>query len=122
VKWSATEALLHRALAAADLAVVFDPHGATATPVRAAMRYGAVPVAQRTPAMDEAVVDLEPSMATGTGFLFVEAADLFGALQRGVSAHRGRGWRALQRRVMRLEGGWERAARRLAHLIQQIEG
>jgi hypothetical protein len=24
--------------------------------------------------------------------------------------------------VMRLEGGWERAARRLAHLIQQIEG
>ena len=122
VKWSATEALLHRALAAADLAVVFDPHGATATPVRAAMRYGAVPVAQRTPAIDEAVVDLEATLASGTGFLFADGPELFAALQRGVSAHRGRGFRALQRRVMRHEGGWERAARRLAHLIQQIEG
>ena len=122
VRYGAQEPLLHRVLAAADLALVVDPTSATGIPARAAMRYGAVPIAARTPSMEEAIVDVEASLATGNGFLFEPGDDVFGALERAVSAFAHPAWPRLQRRVMRVEGGWERAARRLERLIQQIEG
>jgi starch synthase len=128
VRFGATEPMLHRTLAAADLLLVVDPHSATGTPVRAAMRYGTVPIAARTPATQEAIVDAEASLASGSGFLFATAAtgesaeaDILGAVQRAVAAFATREWRKLVRRVMRVEGGWERAARRLEHLIAQLE-
>jgi starch synthase len=117
-----TETQLHRLVAAGDLALLLD-EGATGTPARAALRYGTVPVVPKTPAMQEAVVDLEASLATGTGVVFAGTgeAELFGAVQRAVSAFGQPGWAKLQRRAMRVEGGWERAARRLASILQQLE-
>lgn len=123
VRHGATEPFLHRALAAADFVLLVEGHGATGTPARAALRYGAIPVAVRTPAMEEAIVDVDASLATGTGILaptFGET-DLFGAIQRAVSAYQLPGFRKLQRRAMRIDGGWERAARRLERLLKQLE-
>ncbi len=120
--YGASEKLLHRTLGAADFLIVLDERDTVGTAVRAAMRYGTVPVARRTPATDEALVDLPASLETGSAFLFSEDDGLFGALQRAVSAHRTHGITKVVRRVMRLEGGFDRAGRRLEHLIQQIEG
>jgi len=122
VRFGATEPMLHRLLAVADMSLVLDLHGAAGTPVRAAMRYGTVPIAARTPATQEAIVDAEPALASGTGFLFENGeGEVLGAIQRAVAAFATREWRKLVRRVMRVEGGWERAARRLEHLIAQLE-
>jgi starch synthase len=121
VRHAAPEALLHRAIAAADLLLVLDGAAATGTAARAALRYGAVPIALASPAHEEAIVDLAPSLETGTGILFAGEGDLFGAIQRGVSAYGQPGWPRLVRRAMRIEGGWERAARRLESILQQLE-
>ncbi len=123
IRTGATESLLHRALGSADFVLSVDAATATATATRAALRYGTIPVALRTPAIEEAVVDVEASLATGTGILFDSPSevDVFGAIQRAVSAHASPAWSRLQRRAMRVEGGWDRAARRLATIIQQLE-
>lgn len=117
------EQALHRLLAAADFALLLDPESATGTPARAALRYGTIPVAPKSAAMQEAIVDLEASLASGTGILFSgqSSDDLFGAIQRAVTGFGQPGWAKLQRRAMRVEGGWERAARRLASILQQLE-
>lgn len=123
VRHRANEAFLHRALAAADFALLLDRGGITGTPARAALRYGTIPVAPRSPAIEEAIVDAEASLATGTGIVVpgVGGEELFGGIQRAVSAFEHAGWKKLQRRAMRVEGGWERAARRLASILQQLE-
>lgn len=123
VRYGATEPALHRMLGGADHLLTIDPASATATSARAALRYGTVPIALRTPANEEAIVDAEPTLATGTGFL-ADAADaeaLFAAIQRAVSAKATPAARKLQRRAMRVEGGWERTGRRLEALLRQLE-
>ncbi|GAC1353172.1 MAG: hypothetical protein NVS3B20_19930 [Polyangiales bacterium] len=124
IRFGATEPALHRVLAAADFALVIDPDGASATAARAAMRYGTVAVALRSPAVEEAVVDVDASLTTGTGFLFqsTSESDVYGAIQRAISGFALPAFRKLRYRVMRVEGGWERAARRLQQLIAQLEG
>ncbi len=123
VRYGVNEAFLHRAIGSADFTLLLDASSATGTPARAAMRYGTVPIATRSPANEEAIVDLEPTLATGTGILISSASsdDIFGGIQRAVSAYASPGWPKVQRRAMRIEGGWERAARRLASIIAQLE-
>lgn len=123
VRHRANEAFLHRALAAADFALLLDRGGISGTPARAALRYGTIPVAPRSPAVEEAIVDVEASLATGTGLVVagVGGEELFGGIQRAVSAFEHPAWKKLQRRAMRVEGGWERAARRLVSILQQLE-
>ncbi len=112
---------LRRALAAADLALCparFCPSGHGA---RVAQRFGAVPVASSVPGNRDAVIDCDVELTTGSGFLFdVEDAPqaLVGAVTRAVSAYRGQQWGRLRRRVMRLDLGWERPARRYLQLYR----
>lgn len=123
VKTSANEAFLHRVVASADFTLILDGASATGTPARAGLRYGTIPIAPKSPSMEEAIVDLDASLDSGTGILVPgsSAEDLFGGIQRAVSAFAQAGWPKLRRRAMRIEGGWERAARRLEALIQQLE-
>jgi len=123
VRHNVNEAFLHRAIGSADFALILDATSATGTPARAAMRYGTLPIAVRSAAMEEAIVDLDASLATGTGVLVggFSAEDIFGGVQRAVSAYANPTWPKVQRRAMRIEGGWERAARRLTALIAQLE-
>ncbi len=109
----ASEQLVHRAFAAADLVLVpsrFEPCGLVQL---YAHRYGALPVAHATGGLVDTVVDCDAKLETGTGFLFQEdtVEALVGATERGIAAHASPRWPQLVRRVMRLDRGWERPAR-----------
>lgn len=119
---AAPEALVHRMFAAADIALVpsrFEPCGLVQM---YAQRYGAPPVAHATGGLVDTVVDCDARLETGTGFLFDEASaeSLFSATTRAISAWESSAWPALRRRVMRLDRGWERAARQYEQAYKSL--
>jgi starch synthase len=119
---AAPEALVHRIFAAADLALVpsrFEPCGLVQL---YAQRYGALPVARATGGLVDTIVDCDAKLETGTGFLFDDAtADaLYGATQRAISAYGSQRFPMLRRRVMRLDRGWERAARQYEQTYRAV--
>ena len=70
----------------------------------------------------DTIVDCDAKLETGTGFLFEEgtADALLGATERALAARTLPRWRALVRRVMRLDRGWERPARRYEQLYRSL--
>ncbi|MGH7282057.1 MAG: glycogen synthase [Polyangiaceae bacterium] len=119
---AASEALVHRIFGGADLVTVpsrYEPCGLVQL---YAQRYGAAPVAHATGGLIDSVVDADAKLETGTGFLFGEPTSdaLTGALLRGVAARGLPGWPALVRRMMRLDLGWERPARRYEQLYRSL--
>ena len=119
---AASESLVHRIFAAADVVLVpsrYEPCGLVQL---YAQRYGALPVARATGGLVDTVVDCDAKLETGTGFLFEEAtADaLLGATERALAARTLPRWSALVRRVMRLDRGWERPARRYEQLYRSL--
>ncbi len=116
----APEAEVHRAFGAADFVVVpsrFEPCGLVQL---YAQRYGAIPIATRTGGLADSIVDLDAALETGTGFLFDEpsVAALVGALARARTAYTTPRMRTLVSRVMRLDRGWSRPARRMEFLYK----
>lgn len=119
---AAPEALVHRMFAAADIALVpsrFEPCGLVQL---YAQRYGAPPVAHATGGLLDTIVDCDARLETGTGFLFEEpsADHLYAAVQRAIAAFESDRWPALRRRVMRLDRGWERAARQYEQVYRSM--
>jgi starch synthase len=119
---AASEGLVHRIYAGADMVLVpsrFEPCGLVQM---YAQRYGALPVARATGGLVDTIVDCDAKLETGTGFLFGEATveALLGAIERAIAARSLPSWPALVRRVMRLDRGWERAARRYEQLYRSI--
>jgi starch synthase len=116
----APDAIVHRLLAAADIVVVpsrYEPCGLVQL---YAQRYGAVPVACRTGGLVDTIVDCDAALETGSGFLFDKptALALVGGVQRALAAMESPRWPALRRRVMRLDLGWDRPARRYASVYR----
>jgi len=121
---AASEQLVHRIYAGADITLVpsrFEPCGLVQL---YAQRYGALPVAHATGGLVDTIVDCDAKLETGTGFLFSESTveSLFGAVQRAVAAYGSPRWPALRRRVMRLDRGWERAARQYEQVYRAQAG
>jgi starch synthase len=117
---SVDEAEQRRLLAAADLLLCPAPYDRVALSVRRGQRYGAVPIACGGGAVRDAVLDCDPELQTGTGFLFAEGVEgLVGGVGRGLSAVRQPGWSALVRRVMRIDHGWESPARRYLKVYER---
>lgn len=119
---NASEPLVHRIFAAADIVLVpsrFEPCGLVQL---YAQRYGALPVARATGGLVDTIVDCDAKLETGTGFLFDEptADALYAATQRAISAYTTPRWGALRRRVMRLDRGWERAARQYEQAYKSL--
>jgi len=119
---AASEPVAHRVFAAADLVCVpsrYEPCGLVQL---YAQRYGALPVARATGGLVDTVVDCDVDLETGTGFLFEHdtADDLLAAVERGVAARAHPAWTGLRRRVMRLDRGWERPARRYDQLYRSL--
>lgn len=118
-----SEAQSHRLLAAADFVLLpsrFEPAGLVQVH---AQRYGAIPIVTRTGGFIDTVVDVDVDLETGTGILFdapPNEAGLVGAVGRALAAYRHPRFPALRRRVMRLDLGWERPARRYAQLYQKL--
>ena len=88
-----------------------------------AQRYGALPVARATGGLVDTIVDCDAKLETGTGFLFDDATTdaLYAAVQRALSAYTSPRWGALRRRVMRLDRGWERAARQYEQAYKALK-
>jgi starch synthase len=121
---AASEALVHRFFAGADVALIpsrYEPCGLVQL---YAQRYGALPVAHAVGGLCDTIVDCDAALETGTGFLFEEASvtALLGAAQRARSAYDSPRWRGLVRRVMRLDRGWERPTRRYEFVYRQVIG
>jgi starch synthase len=87
-----------------------------------AQRYGALPVARATGGLVDTIVDCDAQLETGTGFLFEGEDDtaLLGATERAIAARVHRRWPDLVRRVMRLDRGWERPARRYEQVYRSL--
>lgn len=119
---AASEQVVHRMFAAADIALVpsrFEPCGLVQL---YAQRYGAPPVAHATGGLVDTVVDCDAKLETGTGFLFDEPTvdALYGAVQRAITAFESDRWPALRRRVMKLDRGWERAGRQYENVYRTL--
>lgn len=117
---SASEAVIHRLYAGADLVLVPAKREPCGFAQLYAQRYGALPVARRTGGLADTIVDCDEALETGTGFLFEKATGtaLLGAVQRGLAAMTSPRWGALRRRVMRLDLGWDRPARRYVQVYR----
>lgn len=116
----ASEAAVHRLFAASDFVLVpsrYEPCGLVQL---YAQRYGAVPIAHRTGGLIDTIVDLDAELETGTGFLFDKPTvpSLLSGVQRALSAMTLPRFRSLIRRVMRLDLGWDRPARRYANVYR----
>lgn len=112
-----------RLAAAADLALVATRGAPAETAHLVAQRYGALPVALAAGACLDGIVDADAQLETGTGFLFdtPEPAALAGALGRALAAYASEdGFARLRRRVMKLDLGWDRPARRYAQLYRRV--
>jgi starch synthase len=116
----ASAGLCRKLLAAADIALCPSSALHTGHSVRVAQRYGALPVALAVAGNRDAVVDVDAELESGTGFLFEapETAEFLGTIERALSAWRHPRWPSLVKRVMRLDLGWERPARRYAQLYR----
>lgn len=111
-----------RLLAAADFVLCPNREDLLGTPIRTAQRYGAVPVVLATPVAADAVVDCPSDLSSGTGFSFDEPSSdgLCAATERAVAMFREPLFARLRRRIMGLDLGWERAARRYAQLYKVV--
>jgi starch synthase len=111
---AASEPLVHRIFAAADLLLVPSRYEPCGLVQMYAQRYGALPVARATGGLADTIVDCDAKLETGTGFLFddAEVGGLLGATERALGAMSLPRWPGLVRRVMRLDRGWEGPARR----------
>lgn len=119
-----SEPVVHRLVAGADLVVIpsrYEPCGLVQL---YAQRYGAIPLAYRTGGLVDTVVDLDAELETGTGFLHDKptATALTGGVQRALVAMTSPRWGAVRRRVMRLDLGWDRPARRYAQVYRALAG
>ena len=114
---------LHRCLAAADLCLLAQPWAAEPSAALAALRYGALPLAARGTAFEDVLVDCDAALRTGTGFLYdpEEPGEPGPAIQRATAAwHRRDAFEQLQRRVMRRDVSWSRAASRYLRVYDQL--
>ena len=114
--------LYRRLHAAADIALVVPRDAPCETAQLVAQRYGALPVAYASGAVKDTVVDADAALETGTGFLFdrLERSALVGAVERALASQAVEDpWAGLRRRVMRLDLGWDRPARRYAQIYRR---
>lgn len=119
---SPSDALVHRLLAAADIVLVPTRFEPAETMQLRAQRYGALPVGYSTFGLRDTIVDCDAALETGTGILFEKATApaLVGATQRAMAAVQHPRWPLLRRRIMRLDLGWDRPARRYEQLYRSL--
>ncbi|MFO0650406.1 MAG: glycogen synthase GlgA [Polyangiales bacterium] len=117
------DALAHRIYGGSDFFLVpsrFEPCGLAQM---YAMRYGTVPVVRATGGLRDSVVDCDPELTTGTGFLFDEPTGegLYSAMSRAIAAFQRRAsFAKLVRRVMRGDWSWDRSARRYQTIYESL--
>ena len=119
---AASEPLVHRIFAGADLVLVPSRYEPCGLVQMYGQRYGALPVARATGGLTDTIVDSDAKLETGTGFLFDDATAeaLLGATERAIAARKLPRWSGLVRRAMRLDRAWDRPARRYEQLYRSL--
>ena len=115
----ADRALEDRVIAAADLALFCHRFAPDPFSPLDCMLRGTVPVAPRSGAFADAVIDWDPATGTGTGFLYpaYRPEEIPAALRRAVrAAASGRPWQDLATRVAATDLSWRTAGLRHAEL------
>jgi starch synthase len=123
IRTGAEEAFSHQLLGASDLFLVPLLEGPTTSLGVAAQRYGAFPVAGRESAIADAIVDCDPELVTGSGFLFDQPTDddLLAAIRRAIAAFSRRdAFEPLRERMMRVDRSIERTARGYERLYRDL--
>lgn len=115
----ADDAVTHQGMGAADLLLLPSFTESPDQLHRCAQRYGALPIVARVGGVNDTVVDCDPELATGNGFVFDDEASLLATVQRAVAGYaRGKAFEQLRVRVMRLDSSWERTARLYEQAVQ----
>ena len=116
------EGVVHRAYAGADWLLAAHREEATGTVARLAQRYGTAPIVRAVGAFADTVVDADATCETGTGFTFVEGTPeaLTAACQRARHGYGTLAAARLRRRMLRLDRGWDRAARLHERVLKAI--
>lgn len=110
---------LHQLIGGSDLLLMTPAACAHGTAQLCAQRYGTAPIVIAGSVAAELVVDCDPELQTGNGFVYDDAAALAGTLARALSAHaETEAYQALRQRMMRIDTSWERAARRYEHVYR----
>ena len=119
---AASEAVVHRVFAGADLVLVPSRYEPCGLVQMYGQRYGTLPVAHATGGLVDTIVDCDAKLETGTGFLFEDATaeSLLGAAERAIAARTLPRWGGLVRRAMRLDRSWDRPARRYDQLYRAL--
>jgi starch synthase len=89
------------------------------------MRYGSVPIVRRTGGLVDTVEHHIPNKNTGTGYCFdrYDPLDLYTCMVRASEGFRyNQSWKALQKRGMAKNVGWEQSAQEYSNLYQDILG
>jgi starch synthase len=87
-----------------------------------ALRYGSIPIVNRTGGLADTVVDYGLSPGTGTGFVFSGANphELTHAVERALAVYEDPArWRQIQERAMRADFSWGQSAERYIALYKQ---
>ncbi|AQQ52170.1 glycogen synthase GlgA [Planococcus lenghuensis] len=118
------EALAHLLYAGADIFLMpshFEPCGLSQL---ISMRYGTVPVANKTGGLQDTVTEYDEGMQTGNGFLsdFSRGRTFSGTLKRCLSFYKQpEDWRMIQLNGMRGNYSWPRSAEQYAKLYERIK-
>jgi starch synthase len=110
-----------RLLAAADFYLSIRRNDPFAQQLQQAARYGAIPIAYRVDAVEDAVIDLDAQLKTGTGLLYdvMTQRALTSVVGRAVAVFRNAAYGDLLRRVLRQDAAWDRPARRHVQIYRQ---
>ncbi len=118
------EDLSHLVVAGSDLLLVPSRYEPCGLVQMHALRYGTIPVVHGTGGLLDTVRDETEAPGHGTGFIFAPLAPetLAGAVGRALAlrAKEPEGWRALQRRAMKQDFSWTKAAERYADLYRGL--
>lgn len=123
VRTGAGEPQFHRAVAGSDVLVVPSRRAPAGFWAMYAHRYGTLPLVRRTGGLADAVVDCDPSLTTGTGFVFdePEPEEVLATVRRAIAGWtEGEAFTALRRKVMRLDHSWERSGRLYERLYREL--
>lgn len=85
-------------------------------------RYGSVPIVRATGGLKDTIQDYSPENEEGNGFVFEKfrALDLFRAIVRALETYKHKdAWKALVKKVMKLEFSWDKAAKEYLKVYEQ---
>jgi starch synthase len=114
------ETVVRQVLAGADAILLPDERAPFGRRAQIALRYGLIPLARRIDSHAEILVEYDARSGTGGAFLFEDAAECFGGLNRLTHAFRDQEvWATMIQANMQVECGWARPLSRIEAIYRK---